>query len=1102
MGEREDLQEAIGKLEGMREALGDSAVETALKSLREKLDRLDGIGVPAASFPGTLKQVTVLFADLVDSTAISERMDPGEYRELVNAYFAATSAEVERCGGTVGKFIGDAILATFGIPSASEQDPESAIKAGLRIVKAVGELSRIQEARGIRLAVRVGINTGIVYASSGTEDYLSVAGYVVNVASRLQSAAPHGGILISKDTYRHVRGVFDVTEREPIQVKGVSEPVSVYLVVREKPRAFRFPARGVEGVETPMVGREAEMSRLQEIFKQVVDRRSCQTAIIVGEAGIGKSRLLYEFTGWLDLRPEIVKFFRGRVDSSYGLAPYAMARDFLSFRFEIGNEDPQGAREKLEQGIVSVLGPEGAEKAHIIGHLTGFDFSGSPYLRGILDDAKQIRDRAFHYMAQLFSEISKGVPAVALFLEDIHWADDGSLDLVSFIARECSAVPLLIVCNSRPSLFERRATWLSDLPACERVDISPLPAPDCQRLVREILKRVTSAPSDLVELIVRQAEGYPFYLEEFINTLIEEGVIVRGPERWGVAPGKLSGIRVPPTLQGVLQARIDALPRRERETLQVASVVGRVFWDRAVARIGGDLSGHGNSESHIAADLNLLKEKELIFERTSSTFTGSREFTFKHALLHEVAYESLLKSVRQRYHEQVAEWLRNESGERSDLYAGAIAGHLEKAAKIHEAAAWYERAGHLAKEAHSPASAMEHYQKAISFLRPDGPGGDREAKVRILDKLGEVLILQAKYGEAAMAFNEMHVAAAGLSELQAKALNGLSWARDRLGDYKDALVAARAAQSAAEACGAKLELVRALFREGWAHFRMGDAKAVLQTGAKCLSLAKELGAKREAAMSLKLLGIGHILTGQYQQAAAYQEEAFGIFSSLADRWGMANILNNLGENARMRGDLAAAEEIYTREMHMVREIGNRDGEIVCLNNIGGTKVGLGRFQEAESDLLRAIELSQSLSSFVLPESVRFLAEARLGLGRVEEAAHDALRSLEMALEAGDPEVAGAAWRALGSIASRAGRVDTPEGETLDAEGCFERSSQTFSSIGARGENARTLREWGRYEMARGELERGRALLARAAAIFNDLNMSLESARVGEILRRG
>jgi class 3 adenylate cyclase/tetratricopeptide (TPR) repeat protein len=1103
MGEREELQEAIGKVEGQRAILGDAVVETALRSLREKLERLDLESQPGgASFPGTLKQVTVLFADLVDSTAISQKMDPEEFREVMNAYFSCTAAEVEKHGGTVGKFIGDAILATFGMPAASEHDPENAVKAGLGMVRSVEALGRkLGAQKGIKLAVRVGVNTGIVYASSGSEDYLSVAGYVVNVASRLQSAAPHGGVLISKDTYRHVRGVFDIAEREPLAVKGVSELVPVYLVEGEKPRAFRLSPRGVEGIEAPMVGRDVELSRLQVIFSEVVEHRACRIAVVVGDAGVGKSRLLYEFTNWLELRPEIVKFFRGRTDSPFGLAPYALVRDFLSFRFEIGNDDVQQAREKLENGILSVLGPEGREKAHIIGQLTGFDFSASPYLNGILQDSKQIRDRAFHYMAQFFSAISQDVPAVALFLEDVHWADDGSMDLIRYIAHECSSAPILIVCNTRPSLFEKRPSWVNDLPGCDRVDLAPLPDPDCQRLVLEILRKVPSAPAELIDLIVRQAEGYPFYLEEFIKTLIEEEVIVKGPDRWEVPPGKLSGLRVPPTLQGVLQARLDSLPRRERETLQVAAIVGRVFWDGAVARIERNLRRGGpDAGPQVRANLDVLRERELVFERSTSSFSGAREFTFKHALLHEVAYESVLRQVRQQYHAQVAQWLSEESGGRVDLYAGMIAEHLEKAAMPREAAGWFERAGRLAKEAHSPASAIGYYQRAISSLAPEPSPEDAEKKVVLLDELGEVLILQAKYPESAAVFKEMMVAArsAGLAEAQAKALNGLSWAQDRLGDYPGSLVSAREARAVAQANGARLELVRALFREGWAQFRLGVAKEVLVTGDTCLALARELGVKRETALSLKLLGIGHILAGRHQQAATYQEEAFGIFRSLKDRWGMANMLNNLGENARMRGDYETAEAIYAREMEILREIGNKDGEIVCLNNIGGTKVGLGRFQEAQADLLRAMELSQCQSSFVFPETLRFLAEAKLGLGRVEEAIGDARRALELALGGGDYDVAGAAWRILGMAASLVGKPISPDGKPLSAAECFARSLETLSSFDAEAERARTLREWGKHEVARGDRKKGEAFLTEARSIFAKLNMPLEAERVGSL----
>lgn len=1101
MGERESLIEAIRKLESQRDILGDAVVETAINSLREKLDKLEpAAGKGETGFPGTLKQVTCLFADLVDSTAISEGMDPGEFREMMNMYFSSTSAEVSKYGGTVGKFIGDAILATFGVPSADEHDPENAVRAGLGMVEAVKNLSsRTEKEKGIKLAIRVGINTGIVYASSGTQDYISVAGYVVNVASRLQAAAPHGGVLVSRDTYRHIKGVFNASEMAPVTVKGVSEPVPVYLVEGEKPRAQRFLSKGLDEVEAPMVGRDGEFARLKDIFDGVVESKKCRVVLVSGEAGVGKSRLLYEFINWVEDRPQPVRYFRARTDSPFGLAPYSLARDFLSFRFDIGNDDLQTAREKLENGIVSVMGPDGREKAHLIGHLAGFDFSGSPFLKGILEDGKQIRDRAFHYLTQLFSAMSSGVPAVAVFLEDIHWADDGSLELIRHLAQECASEPLLIVCNSRPELFEKKGGWIGSLAACDRIELAPLPDDDCQMLVHEILKKVPDTSEELVELIVKQAEGYPLYLEEFIKTLIEERVIVKGPEKWIVEEGKLSGLRMPPTLQGILQARLDSLPRRERETLQVAAIIGRVFWDKAVDKIEGGMRRPGSGTwAQVGKNLDILKSKEIIFERSASSFAGAREFTFKHALLHDVCYESVLKSVRQQYHALIAGWLRDASGEKSDLFSGLIAEHFEKANMLRDAGSWFERAGRIAKEAHLSSSAVKHYRRALSCLGAGEEAEDFPRKMEIFHELGEVLILQAKYGEAAAIFREMYSAAesARMTEARARAMNGLSWAQDRLGDYEGSLGSVLKAQACAESCGKAIELVRALFREGWALFRLGRTSEVLVTGEECLRRARELNARRETALSLKLLGIGHMLAGRYEKAAGYQEEALEVFRSLADKWGMANILNNLGENARQQGNYAVAEAIYSREMKILTEIGNKDGEIICLNNLGGTYVGLGRFSEAETLLNRAIELSQNQSSFVLPESVRFLGEAKLGQGRTGEAGLDALRALLIAEKESDNEVVGPVWRLLGMIAAGGDPVKLPEGKTLGSNECFAKSCEILSAIGAMGEKARTLRTWSGCERTAGNSGRAEELLAEARDIFRKLNLSLEVDRCG------
>ncbi|MCK4724164.1 MAG: AAA family ATPase, partial [Anaerolineales bacterium] len=523
------------------------------------------------------------YADIVGSTNIVKHLDPEDALEIMDGSLKRLAIPVEEHGGHVARFMGDGFKAVFGMPQAHENDPERAIRAGLGILEASQELGGELETQwGIEnFQVRVGINTGLAALGGMTEAEDTVMGSTVNLAKRVESAAPPGGLLITHNTYRHVRGVFNVQMHEPIDAKGFDEPIRVYQVEDVKPRTFRVQTRGVEGLETHMVGRKVELLALQEVYRNAIEGKQTQVVTVVGEAGVGKSRLLYEFDNWIELLPDEVRFFQGRGRQETQNLPYALLKDLFVFRFQIQESDKASeVRNKVEAGYGEVFGvdDEGMLRAHIIGQLLGFDFSESQHVKGILDDSQQIHDRALMYMAEYFKVMSNQAPVV-IFLEDIHWADDSSLDMLNHLARRIPEQQLLIVCVARHRLYERRPYWGEGLATYRRLEIQPLSNHDSSQLVIEILQMVDQVPVALQELVVQGAEGNPFYIEELIKMLIEDSVIVTGEEQWQVQPERLAEVEVPDTLTGVLQARLEGLLPEERTIMQQASVVGRIFWD-------------------------------------------------------------------------------------------------------------------------------------------------------------------------------------------------------------------------------------------------------------------------------------------------------------------------------------------------------------------------------------------------------------------------------------------------------------------------------------------------------------------------------------------
>jgi hypothetical protein len=518
----------------------------------------------------------------------------------------------------VTRYTGDGFKAVFGDPIAREDDPEQAIRAGLEtldVSKAIAqEIEKEWEIEDFK--VRIGIDTGLAALGGQTEAEDTVMGRVVNLAVRIESAAPPGGLLISHNTYRHVRGVFTVAPQEPITAKGFPEPVAVYLVKEIKPRAFRVQTRGVEGVETRMVGRRTEIDTLKDALYTTFEEGEGQVITISGEAGVGKSRLLYEYQNWLELLPSSqgVRFFQGRGSQEAQGLPYSLLRDVFSFRFQILDGDQgEQVRQKVESGFCEVFGggDDGVMRAHILGQLLGFNFSASSHLKGVLNDAEQLRNRGLMYLIQYFQTLSQEIPVVT-FLEDIHWADDSSLDVVSRIGEYTPQHPILFVCAARPILFERRPYWGEGQTYHTCIELHPLSKRESRQLVAEILKLAVDIPAELREMVVNGAEGNPFYTEELIKMLIEDGVVIPDEEAWQIDLTRLEEVDIPSTLAGVLQARLDCLPSQERTVLQQASVVGRLFWDRIVIYIHAE-GGNGGDPQLIPQSLTSLRNRELVF---------------------------------------------------------------------------------------------------------------------------------------------------------------------------------------------------------------------------------------------------------------------------------------------------------------------------------------------------------------------------------------------------------------------------------------------------------------------------------------------------------
>jgi predicted ATPase len=707
--------------------------------------------------------------------------------------------------------------------------------------------------------------------------------------------------------------------------------------------------RGVEGIETRMVGRDAQLLTLENTFRDVMEDAETRVVTVVGEAGVGKSRLLYEFGNWIELLPDQLWYFKGRATPQMQRIPYSLIRDLFAFRFEIFESDsPATVLAKFRAGMAGVLGPD---RADLVGHLVGFDFSASTAVQNLLGSAS-FRELSIAYLTNYVRAMAGkdpkdlgrpigsgggiGGPTI-IFLEDVHWADDSSLDLLDHLATAVPNAQLLVVCLARPLLFERRPNWGEGRDAFTRLDLKPLSRRASRALVGEILQKAEDIPDDLRDLIVDGAEGNPFYVEELIKMLIEDGVIVREEERWRVELDHLAEVRVPPTLTGVLQARLDSLPREERRLLQRASVVGRLFWDATVAELKAD-DADRLEKDEVAPLLDAVRGRELVFRRERSAFEGTDEYIFKHAVLRDVTYETVLLKLRRVYHARVAKWLEANAGERLDEYLSLIAGHYELAGEQEKAAEYLRRSGEELFKISAFHDAIGAFEQALAML-PEGNVGSRAA---LLVKLGVAHSAVGDFSLATQRLEEglMLARDAGDPRTELVALNGLSEVAWEQGTYDAAARQLERAPALAREYDDRKGMAlsfRNLSRVAWAR---GDFEEAERCARESLALYREIGDRQGVAGAFNELGNICVLREEYQEGERYLEESLTLYREIGDRRGVAGRLNNLGEGARQQGKYEDAVRYYQEALAIAKELGL--GLIAtCLHNLGLAHAGLG-----------------------------------------------------------------------------------------------------------------------------------------------------------------
>jgi class 3 adenylate cyclase len=645
------------------------------------------------------RQLTVMFSDLVDSTRLSSQLDPEDWRDVVRAYQRVCTEVIQRYDGHIAQLLGDGLLVYFGYPQAHEDDAQRAVRTGLGILATMGDLNQgLQQAKGIQLGVRLGIHTGLVVVGemggAGRQEQLAL-GEVPNVASRIQGLAEPNTIVISAATCRLVQGYFECQDLGAQALRGVAEPIAVYRVLSESGVYSRLDVAVTRGL-TPLVGRESEVTLLQERWEQVKAGQG-HVVLLMGDAGIGKSRLVQTLKDHVANEPHTCWECRSS-EYSQNTALFPLT-DLFQRLLQFQSEDtPDEKFGKLEQMLSQYRLPL-EESVPLFAPLLSLPIPEDTYPQLQLSPQRQ-RQKALETLVAILQEHAERQP-VLFILEDLHWTDPSTLELLNLVIEQIPTTSILTVLTCRPTF---QPSW-SHRSYVTEVSVTRLAQPQVARMVERVAGGKTF-PDEVLQQIVQRTDGVPLFIEEMTKTVLESGVLKETHEHYELA-GSLTTLAIPSTLHDSLMARLDRL-MTAKVIAQLGAVMGRQFpyaWLQAVSQLDA---------ATLQRELGRLVEAELVYQRG---LPPQATYTFKHALIQDAAYESLLKSTRQQYHQRIAQVLEAQFPETAEAQPELVAHHYTETGLTEQAVGYWQKAGQRAIERSAHMEAISHLTKGLELLQ-------------------------------------------------------------------------------------------------------------------------------------------------------------------------------------------------------------------------------------------------------------------------------------------------------------------------------------------------------------------------------------------------
>ncbi|MCW5860458.1 MAG: AAA family ATPase [Caldilineales bacterium] len=937
----------------------------------------------ARAMEGERRIVTMLFSDVKGSTALAESLDPEEWAEIMNGAFEHLIRPVYKYEGIVARLMGDAILALFGAPIAHEDDPQRAILAGLEILEGMKTYAeQVRRRWKLEMGVRVGINTGLVVVGAVGSDLrmeYTAMGDAINLAARMEQTAQPGTVQIAHDTYKLTAPLFEFEDLGGIEVKGKAEPAPAYRVLRPKTQPGRL--RGIAGLESPLVGREYEMNRLRQALVALT-AGSGQFVAVMGEAGLGKSRLVSEFRTTAGLT-----WLEGRSLSYETATPYAPFVPLLRSAFGLQPDQPDAEQmSRIKEGLGALLGGEGAAQAPFFGALLGLKLSGDDLDRIRYLEPPTLRGHTFGAVVGYVAALASVHP-LALVFDDVHWIDPTSLELIEHLLPLTQQAPLLILTLFRPR--EDEPAWRLHLAGQKSyrdrytaISLRPLDDDSARQLVANLL-HIEGLPEQVRQLILRKAEGNPFFVEEVIRSLLDARLVVRDGATWR-ATRAIENIAVPDTLAGVITARLDRLDEHDKRVAQTASVIGREFAFPILQQIFAP-------EDHLDDALTELERRELVLEKSR---LPQRIHTFKHVLTQETAYSTLLLSKRRELHRRVAECLEQvEPGHVADIARHFLEAHLPA-----RALPYLVQAGDNAARAYSTPEAIGYYRKALDILQTVD---DLKLARRAYEGLGNALSFDNQIAESLRVFQDMLAQARvrGDHTMAISALNKLAYVTAmRAGDFTEAegylAEADQMARRFQDKYGlSELSLVRCMMCT-----MAADFEGVVRYLDETKQIGYELGEKEQIAMALDHISNSQMMMTQFDKGWQTAQEGLRLAREVGNREHEASILASVTPLYHLRnGDLAQALHDAKEGTDLALQIGALYSTIYGLWVQGLVAWLRGEYETALAYFQQSLDRSRPVQEYMPFLAVQPLAS--LGSVYLEISPDFAPRALELHTEA-------------------------------------------------------------------------------------------------------